>query len=90
MFGFSLCYDRYERGKMQNNSSIGEIIIYMAEDGQANIEVKLKDETIWLSLNQISDLFGRDKSVISRHISNVFKEGELDRKSVVAISATTP
>ncbi len=52
-----------------------DIIIY--QNNQAEIEVHLNQETVWLSLNQMSDLFQRDKSVISRHINNVFKEGEL-------------
>lgn len=54
-----------------------------------DVQVKLDEETVWLSLNQISILFDKDKSVISRHIKNVFKEGELERSSVVAKNATT-
>ncbi len=65
-----------------------EIKIYKTEEGKTTIEVKLEKETVWLSLNQISKLFDRDKSVISRHIRNVFKEGELNRKSTVAKYAT--
>lgn len=53
------------------------------------VQVKLDLDTVWLSLNQISELFGRDKSTISRHITNIFKEGELERNSVVAKNATT-
>lgn len=53
------------------------------------LEVRLEAETVWLSLNQMVQLFKRDKSVISRHVNNVFKEGELDRDSVVAKFATT-
>jgi DNA ligase (NAD+) len=67
----------------------GEIIIYQAEDGQSLLEVHLREETIWLSLNQMVDLFSRDKSVISRHLNNIFKSGELSRKAVVAKNATT-
>ncbi|HCN77733.1 MAG TPA: cell filamentation protein Fic, partial [Verrucomicrobiales bacterium] len=48
------------------------------------LQVRLEDESVWLSLNQMADLFQRDKSVISRHISNVFEEGELMRNRVVA------
>jgi hypothetical protein len=70
---------------MNNN----EIVIYKSNELAASIEVKLKNETVWLSLNQISELFERDKSVISQHISNIFKEGELVKKSVVAKNATT-
>lgn len=66
----------------------GEIILYQSEDA-IQLEVRIENETVWLSLNQMSDLFGRDKSVISRHIKNVFFEGELESSSVVAKNATT-
>ena len=66
-----------------------ELLIYQTDKGQPRIEVVLQDETVWLSLNQIAELFQRDKSVISRHIRNIFKEGELPRDSVVANFATT-
>ena len=65
------------------------IEIYQLEDGKTEINVQLEKETVWLNLNQIVDLFERDKSVISRHINNIFKEKELDRNSVVAKNATT-
>lgn len=67
----------------------GEIIIYQTEDGQNSLEVHLQEDTVWLSLNQIADLFGRDKSVISRHFRNIFSSGELKRAAVVAKNATT-
>lgn len=67
----------------------GEIVIYQTQDGQTSIDVRLENETLWLNLNQIASLFGRDKSVISRHIANIFKEAELDPNSVVAKNATT-
>ena len=66
----------------------GEIILYQSDDS-TQLEVRIENETVWLSLNQMSDLFGRDKSVISRHIRNVFTEGELESSSVVAKNATT-
>ncbi|RLD47415.1 MAG: cell filamentation protein Fic [Bacteroidetes bacterium] len=66
-----------------------EIKIYKTSEGKTSIEVKLEKETVRLNLNQISELFDRDKSVISRHINNVFKENELRRNSVVANFATT-
>lgn len=66
-----------------------DLILYLTEDGQTRLQVRLEGETVWLSLNQMVDLFQRDKSVISRHIKNVFEEGELVRDSVVAESATT-
>jgi hypothetical protein len=66
-----------------------DFLLYQTEDGQTRVEVRFDGETAWLSLGQIAELFQRDKSVISRHIKNVFDEGELDRTSVVAESATT-
>lgn len=57
--------------------------------GITEIKVQLDNETVWLNLNQMVELFERDKSVISRHINNIFKEQELDKKSVVAKNATT-
>ncbi|HMI02190.1 MAG TPA: RhuM family protein [Pedobacter sp.] len=65
-----------------------QIIIYQTTDGQTAIDVKLENETIWLNLNQISALFSRDKSVISRHLKNIFDEEELDHQSTVAKNAT--
>jgi hypothetical protein len=70
-------------------SKPGEFLIYQTEDGQTRVQVRLDRDTAWLSLNQMADLFQRDKSVISRHIANVFGEGELRRDSVVAEFATT-
>ncbi len=67
----------------------GEFILYQTEDGRTRVEVCFKNETVWLSLKQMVELFQRDKSVISRHIKNIFEEGELARKSVVAQFATT-
>lgn len=67
----------------------GEIIIYKTPQKEAELRVKLEQESVWLSLDQMAILFDRDKSVISRHIGNVFKEKELNKKSVVAKFATT-
>jgi hypothetical protein len=69
--------------------SNGELILYTSEDGAARIQLRAEGGTVWLSLAQISDLFGRDKSVISRHIKSIFDEGELAPDSVVARYATT-
>jgi hypothetical protein len=66
-----------------------EFLLYQTEDGRTRVEVRFDGETAWLSLSQMAELFQRDKSVISRHIKNVFEEGELDRVAVVAESATT-
>jgi hypothetical protein len=71
-----------------SNSPGGEFILYQTEDGRTKLEVRFKNETVWLSLNQMADLFQRDKSVISRHIKNVFEEGELRTEATVAKSAT--
>lgn len=65
-----------------------EIIIYTTPDGQVELDVNLANETVWLSINQIGQLFGRDKSVISRHLSNIFKINELEKLSAVAKFAT--
>lgn len=69
---------------MNNN-----ILIYTTPDGKKKLEVNLKDETLWLSLDQVAELFQRNKSTISRHIKNIFEEGELDTKSVITKFATT-
>ncbi|QOY90181.1 virulence RhuM family protein [Paludibaculum fermentans] len=69
--------------------SNGELILYTSEDGAARIQLRAEGGTVWLSLAQIADLFGRDKSVISRHIKAIFEEGELVSDSVVARYATT-
>lgn len=65
------------------------IVFYQLENGETELQVKLHNETLWLSLRQIVQLFGRDKSVISRHLKNIFKEEELERNAVVANFATT-
>lgn len=64
------------------------MLIYQSEDGKIKIDVRFEGETAWLSLEQMSMLFGRDKSTISRHIKNVFEEGELNLNSTVANFAT--
>lgn len=66
-----------------------EIVIYKSEDGVIKVDVLFDDETVWLTQDQMSSLFQRDKSVISRHIRNIFDEGELDENVVVAKNAIT-
>ena len=66
---------------------MSEIVIF-EEDAQ-KVEVRLEGETVWLTLSQLAELFGRDKSVISRHLRNIFRDFELERESVVAKNATT-
>lgn len=68
------------------NSS--NIIMYTTEDGLTKIEVTFEEDTVWLSLEQMTELFQRNKSTISRHIKNVFSEGELQQESTVAKFAT--
>lgn len=70
----------------ENNT---ELIIYQTEDGKTKIDVHMENETVWLSLDQMAELFRRDKSTISKHIKNIFAEGELTREAVVANFATT-
>ncbi len=60
----------------------------MYNDGELELDVSVKNETVWLSQNQLCELFGRDKSVISRHIRNIFSDGELEKSSTVAKNAT--
>lgn len=67
----------------------GQIILYQTQDGESKIEVTLANETVWLSADQMAELFQRNKSTISRHIKNVFEEDELSQDSVVAFYATT-
>ena len=67
----------------------GEILIYQNNDGNINIDVRLEEETVWLSQAQMGMLFNKDKRTISEHISNVFKEGELNESSVVRNFRTT-
>ncbi len=65
-----------------------QILLYQAPDGQTRLEVNLEQETVWLSLAQMATLFDRDKSVISRHLRNIFESGELSKKATVAFFAT--
>jgi prophage maintenance system killer protein len=67
----------------------GEIILYQSPDGKAILDVRLDRETVWLTQEQMSDLFGRERSVITKHVRNVFKEGELEESSVCAKFAHT-
>lgn len=71
-----------------NPQNSGELLLYQTEDGLTRVEAKMVNESVWLSLGQMADLFQRDKSVISRHISNIFEEGELSTGATVAKFAT--
>ena len=70
--------------KVSFDNTKGQVILY-----KNKLELRLADETGWMNLNQLADLFERDKSVISRHLRNVFEEKELNKDSVVAYYATT-
>jgi DNA ligase (NAD+) len=74
---------------MQEEQKTDQIAIFTNEAGDIKVDVKLEKETLWLSLNQLVELFGRDKSVISRHLKKIFDDGELEEASVVAKYATT-
>ena len=74
---------------MSEVANHGEMIVYQSGDGCPHINVRLENETVWLSIDQMAKLFSRNKSTISRHIKNIFDEGELERNSVVANFATT-
>ena len=65
-----------------------EIILYRPNEAAEHIEVRLENETVWLTLNQIASLFNKDKSVVSRHLKNIYSSGELDLNSTVAKNAT--
>jgi hypothetical protein len=67
----------------------GEIIIYQTPNGETQLDVRLENETVWLTQAQMVTLFERDQSVISKHINNIFKEGELDKNVVYANFAYT-
>ncbi len=67
----------------------GQILLYQTQDGESKIEVTLANDTVWLTLDQMAELFQRNKSTISRHVKKIFEEGELDREMVVAKNATT-
>lgn len=66
------------------NQNKGEIVIYQTNDGLTKIDVKFENETVWLTQEQMAELFQRDKSVITRHIQNIYKEGELLQESTSA------
>lgn len=65
-----------------------ELVLYRSRDGSVQLDVQLEQDTIWLTLNQLATLFERDKSVVSRHLRNIYKEGELVREATVAKNAT--
>ena len=81
-----ICKEKSVMNEQQNN---GNIILYQTEDGKSRIEVTLCNDTVWLTADQMAELFQRNKSTISRHIKNIFEDGELQSDMVVAFFATT-
>ncbi len=71
-----------ENKYVENNGS--SIVSYITDDGKTQLEVKLEKDTVWLTQNQMAELFGRDRTVIMHHIRNIFKEGELDENIICA------
>ena len=71
------------------DTNLGEIILYQSENGSTTLTVHLREETVWLTQAQMQELFSRERSVITKHINNVFKEGELDKNQVCAKFAHT-
>ncbi len=69
-------------------SKANQIVIFKPDDANASIEVQGHHETVWLNRSQLTELFGRDVKTIGKHLSNVFKEGELDKEATVAKYAT--
>jgi hypothetical protein len=76
-------------GSLMGERSGGEVILYEAPDGEVRVDVRLERETVWLTQAQMTELFGRERSVITKHIRNIFKEGELEPASVRAKFAHT-
>ena len=74
-----------EENQMDNKK---ELVLFNSYDGKVSLSVAVENETVWLTLDQLAELFGRNKSTVSRHITNIYDEGELDRPATVAIFAT--
>ena len=72
----------------KKNPTQSHILLYQTEDGQQRIEVRLKNETVWLTINEMADLFQIDKSGISKHLKNIYETNELQQDATVAKIAT--
>ena len=77
-----------EEKKLSIQDELTDFILYAVGDGQVKVEVFLHEENIWLTLNQLADLFAKDKSGVSRHLKNIFESGELEKEASVAKFAT--
>ena len=67
----------------------GEVAVYLSPDGEVRVDVRMEQDTVWLTIGQMAELFGRDRTVISRHLRNLFATKELERTSVSAKNART-
>ena len=76
--------EEYEERLKDTMNGQSSVIIYTTEDGSTNLQMKMENETVWLTQSQMAELFGRDRTVIARHINNCFKEGELDQNITCA------
>lgn len=76
-------------GKLIYGQRKADMIIYTTEDGLTKVETTFDGDTVWLSIDQMAELFQRDRSVIGKHVRNIFKEGELEKESVWAKFAYT-
>ena len=74
---------------MDKQNKATQFLLYKAENGKIKVDVLIQDETVWLTQEQMAELFGRDRTVISKHIKNIFVEGELDENVVCANFAHT-
>ena len=74
-------------GEARTASPGGEVVVYEAPDGEVHVDVRLDWDTVWLTQQQMAELFGRDRSVVTQHIRNAFREGELDPEATSAKSA---
>ena len=75
---------------IENAANRGEIIIYRAEDNTVQLDVRMEQETVWLTQKQIAELFGVKKAAISKHIANIFGQGELSPEATVSKMETVP
>lgn len=73
-----------KKNKIVKQNSFTEFLLYTTPNGKVKVEIFLKDENIWLTQARITELFGIDRSVVTKHLQNIFKEGELDKKSTSA------
>ena len=67
-----------------NNEDKGQIVLFQTEDGHTKLEVQLQDETVWLTIDQMAELFQRNRSTISRHIKRIYDDGELSKETTCA------